>query len=72
MFTYAICSSDGSIHSVGRSEELPNEREREMNIPAGGFLIDLTGQENFDTVSILDIHKNYLADTKKLKLVKHE
>ena len=70
MFTYAICSPDGSIYSVGRGEELPNEIEREMNIPAGGFLIDLTGQEDFDNMNILDIHNSYQADTEKKSLVK--
>jgi len=72
MVTYAICGSDGSIHAVGRGEELPNAMEREMNIPAGGFLIDLTGQEDFDTINILDIHKNYKADAEKKTLVKNE
>ena len=70
MVTYAICSSDGSIYSVGRGEDLPNEMEREMNIPAGGFLIDLTGQEDFDNMNILEIHNNYKADAEKKKLVK--
>ena len=71
MITYAICNADGSIQSVGRGDEPPNEMEREMNIPSGGFLIDLSGQEDFDAMNILDIHKNYKADTENKKLVKN-
>jgi hypothetical protein len=70
MLTYVICSADGNILSVSRSEELPNETEREMNIPADGFLIDITGQEDFDVMDILDIHNNYKADVEKKNLVK--
>jgi len=70
MITFTICNPDGTIITVGRREELPGDIEIEMNTPEGGFMIDLTGQEPFDTMDILDIHNGYKADAKKKKLVK--
>ena len=70
MVTYAICSLNGTISSVGRREELPLDEELEMNTPEGGFMLDLTGQEPFDTLDILEIHSGYKADVKKKKLIK--
>ena len=70
MITFVICNPDGTIVIVGRREELPSELELEMNTPEGGFMIDLTGQEPFDTMDILDIHNGYKSDAKKKKLIK--
>ena len=70
MATYACCGPDGTIHCVGRREELPDEINVQMNIPEGGFFLDITGQGDFDAMDILDIHNNYKADVKKKKLVK--
>lgn len=72
MLTYAICYSDGTINSVYRSDVLPGEFEMKMSIPEGGFLIDLTGQEPFDTLDILDIHNGFVADPQKKMLIKLE
>ena len=72
MFTYAICSIDGAIVSIGRCGYLPDMKDREMNTPEGGIFLDLTGQEDFDSMEILEIHENYKADIQKKKLVKKE
>jgi hypothetical protein len=72
MITYAICNPDGSIISVCRCDELPDEYSQKKNIPEGGFLIDLSGQEPFDTQDILEIHNGYQADAKKKKLIKRK
>ena len=72
MFTYALFNADGSVHSVGRSEELPDAKHLEINTPEGGFFLDLTGQGDFDSMDILDIHNHYQADAKKAKLVKRK
>jgi len=69
MVTYVICSSTGEIISVCRCDEMPDEIESELNTPEGGFIIDLTGQEPFDTLEALEIHNGYQADTKKKKLI---
>ncbi|MCL1872569.1 MAG: hypothetical protein FWF85_00445 [Clostridiales bacterium] len=69
MVTYVICNSAGEIITVCRCEELPNEIEREFNIPEGGFIIDLTGQKPFETLEVLEIHNGYQADAKKKKLI---
>jgi hypothetical protein len=72
VLTYVFCKSNGEILSVGRSEDLPNERELEINIPEGGFFLDITGQSPFDDMDILDIHNGYQADAKKKKLIKRK
>lgn len=70
MITCVICGSDGSIISVRRGGELPDEFELQMNTPEGGFFINLTGQEPFDTMDLLDIHNGYKVNPKTKKLVK--
>ena len=70
MVTYVVCNQDNSIDSVRRCDELPDELLLGMIIPEGGFLIDLTGQGDFDSMDVLDIHNGYKADTKKKKLIK--
>ena len=56
MLTYVLCNADGSIHSVGRNDVLPDELNLELNMPEGGFMLELTGQGDFDSMDILDIH----------------
>jgi len=70
MLTLVFFSADGSIYSVRRCEELPDESELSLLIPEEGFYIDVTGQKPFDETDILDIHNGYKADAKKKKLVK--
>ncbi|NLT58001.1 MAG: hypothetical protein GXX99_03465 [Clostridiales bacterium] len=70
MFTHVLCSKDGTIFSVGRGEALPSESEVDINVPEGGFLIDLTDQAPFDTLDLLDIHNGYKANPRTKKLVK--
>ena len=72
MFTYVIYNSDGSTHSVRRSKEQPKEFEIEAVTPEGGFFIDLTGQESFDTMDLLEIHEGYRADPETKRLIKIE
>lgn len=72
MVTYVICNSAGEIITVCRCDEMPDEMERELNTPEGGFIIDLTGQKSFDTLEVLEIHNGYQADAKKQKLIKRK
>ena len=70
MATYVICDADGAIYSVGRIEELPTAEELAVNTPDGGFVLDLTGQDDFEAMEILDIHNGYKSNAKKTKLIK--
>jgi len=72
MSTYIVCTADGTILITERGETLPPELVIQENVPEGGFYIDLTGQEPFDTMDIMDINTNYKVDPKKKKLVKIE
>jgi hypothetical protein len=70
MKTIVIFEPDGSIHSVRRGEDSPDEVELAFYIPDGGFYIDISGQELFDEMDIVDIHNGYEADSKRKMLVK--
>ena len=70
MEIYVICNADGSIYSVRSGEGLPPISAMESVTPEGGFVIDLTGQESFDNMDIVEIHEGYKADKSKKKLVK--
>jgi len=71
MVTYALCNPDGDICSVRREEKLPeNPTILKMILPEGGFLLDLTEEESFDSLALLEIHNNYKADTNKQTLIK--
>jgi len=70
MVTYVICESDGSIRSVRRTAELPSAEEKKLILPEGGYVIDLTGQEGFEEMDIMDIHVHYQAGANKKRVVK--
>jgi len=70
MITYVICEADGTIHSVSRLEEIPDEAAMKAMIPEGGFFIDLSGQEEFEAMDIIDIHEKFQADARKKKVIK--
>jgi hypothetical protein len=70
--TYVICGPDRAIQIVGRNEELPDADVLEMNIPEGGFCLDITEQGDFDTMDIMEISNNYQADSRKKKLIKRK
>ena len=70
MITWVICNPDGSIYSIRKEETMPEGEELEFIVPEGCFYIDITGQETFANMDILDIHNNYKADSKKKKLIK--
>ena len=72
MITYVICRADGAIVTVMRGDEAPNEMDLEMNTPEDGFAFDATGQDDFDSMDILDIHDNYRGDAEKKILIKCE
>ena len=70
MITYVICEADGTIHSVSRLEEMPEAAEMETMIPEGGFFIDISGQEEYEEMDILDIHNKFQAGATRKRLVK--
>ena len=70
MITWVICNPDGSIYSVRQEDKIPEGDELALVLPEGCFYIDITGQEPFDSMDILDIHNGYKADAKKKKLIK--
>ncbi|MCL1848302.1 MAG: hypothetical protein FWF83_01315 [Clostridiales bacterium] len=70
MVTYVICEADGTIHSVSRQTNLPDEETMETMLPEGGYVIDLTGQEEFEEMDILEIHEHFMASATKKRLVK--
>ena len=72
MITYVIFNSDGAIVSISRGDEAPNAMDLEANTPEGGLSIDITGQDGFDAMDILDIHNNYQVNPKTKKLVKRK
>ena len=70
MVTFVICEADGSIHSVSRQTNLPDEETMETMLPEGGYVIDLTEQEEFEAMDIMDIQEHYMAGANKKRVVK--